>query len=242
MSPEPQWVPRFSLVIPCYNEARGLPDLVRRVTFVAREGDGEVVLVDNGSVDDSATLLESLLGSADAVGGSAPVRWVRVPENSGYGYGITQGLDVTRAPVVGWTHADLQTDPADVLRFLPLFGDGLVFAKGRRYGRPAADRVFTAGMSFFETVLLRTPLRDINAQPTLFDRELLERWGEPPTDFSLDLFALYRARKRGFAIRRLPVVFAPRRYGQSSWNTDFAAKGKFIARTIAFSMTLRRSL
>ena len=242
MQREPSLEPRFGLVIPCYNEAAGLPDLERRVRFVAQEGGGEVVLVDNGSTDDTAAVLERLLGPADPAGGREPVRWIRVPENKGYGHGITQGLAVARGPVIGWTHADLQTDPADVLRFLDVFGDRPVFAKGRRYGRPLADRVFTAGMSVFETVLLRTPLRDINAQPTLFDRELIDRWGQAPSDFSLDLFALYQARRLGFVVRRLPVVFAPRRYGQSSWNTDFAAKRRFIERTLRYSMSLRSSL
>lgn len=235
--------PAFSLVIPCYNESAGLPELVRRCAYVAAEGHGEIVLVDNGSSDDSAAVLEGLLGAADSDGRDG-VRWVRVPVNKGYGFGITSGLAATRAQIIGWTHADLQTDPADVLRAMPIFEGGgtRMLVKGRRYGRPVADRVFTAGMSAFETVLLRQPLRDINAQPTLFSRELVERWGTPPTDFSLDLFALYSAAARGFEIRRFPVIFAPRKWGTSSWNTDFAAKRRFIRRTLDFSLSLRKSL
>lgn len=235
--------PRFSLVVPCYNEAAGLPELARRCAYVAAEGHGEVILVDNGSTDDSAARLAELLGPADGPGRDG-VRWVRVPVNQGYGFGITSGLAAASAPIVGWTHADLQTDPADVLRALPLFEDagGPAFVKGRRYGRPMADRVFTAGMSVFETALLRRPLRDINAQPTLFSRELLDRWDTPPTDFSLDLFALYTAANAGFAVRRFPVVFASRKFGTSSWNTDFAAKRRFIRRTLDYSLNLRKAL
>jgi glycosyltransferase involved in cell wall biosynthesis len=233
----------FSLVIPCYNEAQGLAELVRRCAYVAAEGRGEVILVDNGSSDDSARVLEELLG-AEGADGLDGVRWIRVPVNQGYGFGITSGLAAARAAIVGWTHADLQTDPADVLRALPLLEDagGPVLVKGRRYGRPVADRVFTAGMSVFESLLLRRPLHDINAQPTLFSRELLDRWGEPPTDFSLDLFALWTARELGFEIRRFPVIFAPRKFGTSSWNTDWSAKRRFIRRTLDYSISLRKSL
>ena len=235
----------FSVVIPCYNESKSLPELVRRCQFVAAEGGGEVILVDNGSTDDSAVLLQRLLGDPDSVGRSGKVAWVRVVENQGYGFGILSGLTVASAPVVGWTHADLQTDPADVLRAMPIFdqsGGSPTMVKGRRLARPVSDRIFTAGMSLFESVLLGRVLRDINAQPTLFSRELMDQWGQAPRDFSLDLFAMYRASSIGFAIARFPVLFVSRKWGESSWNVDFAAKRRFISRTIKFSLGLRKSL
>jgi glycosyltransferase involved in cell wall biosynthesis len=228
--------PLFSLVIPCYNEARGLPELIARCRYVAEHGLGEIILVDNGSTDDTEQILRSLLLN------DSHVRWVSVEVNEGYGNGILAGLNIATAPIVGWTHADLQTDPADVLRVLPAFDSvpSRLFVKGRRFGRPAADRFFTAGMSIFESLLLGRRLNDINAQPTLFSRELLDLWGTPPKDFSLDLFAFVQARRSGFSIFRFPVIFAARRYGQSSWNVDFGAKWKFIIRTLNYSFRLRR--
>ena len=228
--------PTFSLIIPCYNEAKSLPELIRRARFVAAEGGGEVILVDNGSTDDSQDVLIASIDADDE-----QVRHVRVDVNKGYGHGIVTGLAAARAPFAGWTHADLQTDPADVLRILPELR-GRTFAKGRRYGRRAADRFFTAGMSIFESVLLLTPVRDINAQPTLFARSLMDEWGTPPDDFSIDLFAYYHARRKGFRVVRFPVIFAPRKHGVSSWNVDFRAKWRFIKRTVAYSLALRRSL
>lgn len=238
-------MPEFSLVVPCYNEARGLPELIRRCEFVAVEGRGEVILVDNGSTDASEAVLTELLGAPSQKAARGRVRWVRVEINQGYGFGITSGLSSAAGPIIGWTHADLQADPADVLRAIAAFGNGSargMIVKGRRYGRPVADRIFTAGMSIFESVLLRAPLNDINAQPTMFDRRLLDTWGTAPTDFSLDLFALYQAHKSRFEVRRIPVIFVPRKWGSSSWNTDFTAKFRFIKRTVAFSLSLKRSL
>ena len=231
--------PAFSLVIPCYNEAASLPELVLRARFTAEAGGGEVILVDNGSTDATPQVLADLLA-----GGDDRVRTVRVDPNEGYGWGITQGLLAARAPIVGWTHADLQTDPADALRAVAAMeGADRVLVKGRRYGRPLADRVFTAGMTAFETVLLRRRgLSDINAQPTMFHRDLLTGWEKAPKDFALDLFALYTAVERGYEVRRIPVVFAPRRFGTSSWNVDLAAKRKFIRRTVDFSLALRKKL
>lgn len=230
--------PTFSVVIPCFNEQAGLPELIARCEFVARQGNGEFILVNNGSSDQSAALLKKLLHNNNYV------RYVTVPVNKGYGFGITEGLSAAKAPIIGWTHADLQTDPADVLRAMPIFmnSQGDLFVKGRRYGRPLSDRVFTAGMSVFETLLLGKKLSDINAQPTLFSSALMESWGNPPTDFSLDLFAFAKAKKQKFGIVRFPVIFAERKYGSSSWNVDFRSKWKFIKRTLAYSFSLRKKI
>lgn len=229
---------KFSLVIPCYNEAANLPFLLDRCKEFARFQDSEVVLVDNGSTDHSSEVMAELLQNYPSC------RSIRVEENQGYGYGILEGLRAARGEVLGWTHADMQTDPQDALRGMALFEQHgpNVFVKGRRYSRPFGDVVFTAGMSVFETVLLGKPMWDINAQPTMFSRAFFESWHEPPHDFSLDLFAYFQARRMGLAVHRFPVRFGERAHGVSHWNVNWAAKRKFIRRTVDFSLQLNKRL
>ena len=226
---------RLSLVIPCYNEASNLPMLLERCKTVADPGRIEVILVDNGSTDESSAVLATLLPDYPGC------RTVKVDINQGYGFGVLSGLKEAKGEILAWTHADMQTDPNDVLKGLALFdqdGDD-VFVKGARYGRPSSDVVFTVGMSLFETALLGVPLWDINAQPTMFSRRFFELWGNAPRDFSLDLFVYYKARKFGLPIRRFPVLFAARAHGVSHWNMNWAGKRKFIQRTVDFSLKLR---
>lgn len=229
---------KFSLVIPCYNEEANIPLLLERCKEVTHRPDAEIILVDNGSTDGSPEVLLNLLPLYPGC------RSVRVEENQGYGFGILEGLGAAKGEILGWTHADMQTDPLDALRGLELFDKhGLdIFVKGRRYGRPLADVVFTVGMSAFETMLLGKPMWDINAQPTIFSRAVYETWHEPPYDFSLDLYAYYQARCKHLAIHRFPVLFGERAHGISHWNVDWAAKRKFIRRTVDFSLQLRKSL
>lgn len=229
---------KFSLVIPCYNEAENLPLLLERCKGLVADPEVEVVLVDNGSTDASQRVLRELLPDYPGC------RSVRVDVNQGYGFGIVSGLREASGEVLGWTHADMQTDPQDALRGLDLFEQHGpdVFVKGQRYGRPVADVVFTVGMSVFETVLLGKPMWDINAQPTMFSRAFFETWDEPPSDFSLDLYAYYQARVVGLPVHRFPVRFGERAHGVSHWNVNWAAKRKFISRTVEFSLQLRRSL
>ncbi len=229
---------RLSLIIPCYNEADNLPALIERCAMLTKKADAEVVLVDNGSTDSTPQLLPQLLTAHPGI------HSVRVEHNQGYGFGILSGLRAARGEILGWTHADLQTDPCDALRALEIFdaeGDA-AFVKGRRQGRPLSDTAFTVGMSIFETLLLRQPLWDINAQPTLFSHDFFRRWEQAPHDFSLDLFAYFQARRQGMTVRRFPVHFGSRLHGKSHWNIDWQSKKKFILRTIDFSIQLRRSV
>lgn len=231
---------RFSLVIPCYNEAKSLPALAARCAEVLdAEPDAEIVLVDNGSTDDSPAVLAEVAGRHDRL------RSVRVPVNQGYGFGILTGLRAATGDVLGWTHADLQTDPMDAVTGFARFKAGdtsRLYVKGARYGRPLADRVFTTGMSVFETLLFGRVLRDVNAQPNLFPRALFERWDAPPHDFALDTYAYAVAKAEGYRVERFPVLFAPRQHGVSHWNVNWQAKMKFIRRTLDFSFRLRREL
>lgn len=229
---------RFSLVIPCYNEAATLPLLLERCRELAATPGVEVILVDNGSTDGSAEVLAGLLLQYPGC------RSIRVERNKGYGFGILEGLRAAQGDILGWTHADMQTDPHDALRGLALFeqyGDA-IFVKGRRHGRPFMDSVFTVAMSVFETLVLSGPMWDINAQPTMFARNFFGSWLSPPDDFSLDLYAYCQARRNGLDVRRFPVRFGERAHGVSHWNVNWTAKWKFIKRTVQFSMTLRRRL
>jgi glycosyltransferase involved in cell wall biosynthesis len=231
---------KLSLVIPCYNEASNLAALVERCMQVADSSGGEVILVDNGSTDETAVTLAALLKDQSAV------RSIRVEVNQGYGFGILAGLASATGEVLAWTHADMQTDPMDVLQGLAMFRrhkqPSRLFVKGRRYGRPISDVVFTVGMSVFETLLLRETLQDINAQPTMFGRAVFQSWKNAPSDFSLDLYAYYQAKRAALIVQRIPVRYGKRAHGVSHWNVNWRSKLRFIRRTVTYSWHLARSL
>ena len=229
---------KFSLVIPCYNEAKNISLLLNRCIDLGSVRDFELILVNNGSTDNTKDVLEQLLP------GYPCCRVVNVAENKGYGYGILAGLKAAKGEILGWTHADMQTDPQDAMIGIQLFHKygPEILVKGRRYGRPLADTAFTVGMSGFETLLLGKPMWDINAQPTMFSRRFYETWDSPPDDFSLDLYTYYKAKRLNLNVRRFPVKFGERAYGVSHWNVDWRSKWKFIQRTIEFSLKLRKRL
>jgi glycosyltransferase involved in cell wall biosynthesis len=225
---------KFSLIIPCFNEAKSLPILVQKCVDLNKIQRVEIVLVDNGSNDDTEKIFNKYNKKYSFI------KIVKVKNNKGYGYGILTGLNSSSGDIIGWTHADLQCNPFDVINAIKLFEKhgSNIFVKGKRFGRPFGDRLFTFFMSMFETILLRKLMSDINAQPTLFPRTFYEKWKNPPHDFALDLYAYHLAIKYNVKIHKFPVFFKNRTYGQSHWNISFSEKYKFIKRTISFSINL----
>ncbi|QQR49664.1 glycosyltransferase family 2 protein [bacterium] len=229
---------KLSIVIPCFNESKNIPLILERFAVFMTRDDIELILVNNGSLDDSQDVLDLLLPLYPFA------RTTRVMKNQGYGFGILAGLNVAIGDYLCWTHADMQTDPYDVIRAFEIVerrgNPTNIYVKGNRKGRALFDSVFTLGMSCFETVYLGKKLWDINAQPNLFHKNFFAQWHNPSHDFSLDLYALYKAHQLKLAIVRFDVTFPPRIHGQSSWNTGLASKWKLIKRTMSFSRALKK--
>jgi glycosyltransferase involved in cell wall biosynthesis len=219
---------KFGIVIPCFNEAGNLPNLIRECDFLTEQGSFEFVLVNNGSVDTSAEILGDVCNPR--------IRVINLSQNVGYGGGILSGLRELRTEYVGWIHADLQTDLKDSL--IGLENLEFDFFKGIRLGRTKAERLFSAGMGIICSILFRTSLVEINAQPTIMKKELYDSWLNPPSDFSLDLYSLLIAKKRKVRIFRSKFHFSKRTSGESTWNFGFKSRMRMISRTLQYALLL----
>ena len=228
---------KFSLVIPCFNEEGTIKLILERTKYIFEMNNIELILVNNGSSDNTKYIIENLKKNYPHV------KFINLDKNLGYGGGILEGLKHCDGEIIGWTHADLQTDPLDCIdafnKFKNVSDKNKLFIKGNRKNRKLYDQFFTFGMSLFESILLGKFIYDINAQPTIFPRKYYKSWINPPTDFSLDLYSYYLAKKNNFKIKRISVNFDKRISGESKWNTSFISKIRFIYRTIKFSFKLK---
>ena len=234
---------RLSIVVPCYNEAANLPALFERFgEILAGRDDVELVVVNNGSRDHSALMIACELDKPE----NGFARLVDVPVNQGYGFGILSGLRQATGQYLAWTHADMQTDPNDVLlgfeRLLAEPQPRQCLVRGRRVGRPLVDRAFTVGMGWVASAALATPLYDINAQPKIFHRGLLEHMHDAPWDFSLDLYVLYLAQRRGLTVLEQPVRFGTREHGEAKGGGSLGGKARLTRRTLEYIFHLRRQV
>jgi len=223
---------RLSIVLPCYNEAEGLPNLLDRYAEFAARYQFELVLVDNGSTDNTQEVIGRLLPKY------AFARCTRVIKNVGYGHGIFQGLKQAQGEFLAWSHADLQTDGGDVFRAYDSLKNAQnvsrTLVKGRRRGRRLSERFISRGMELASLCLLRSRLTEINAQPKVFHRDLLSFLTKPPTDFNFDVYVLYKANRAGWAIREVEVDFPPRPFGESHWAATWRSKFRTIRRSLFY--------
>lgn len=235
---------RLSVVLPCYNEEANLQALFKRLDRLADSlKEIEIILVDNGSTDNSSNVFHQELQFRN----KDIFKVVHVPVNKGYGYGILQGLIKGSAPLLSYTHADRQTDPLDVLKALELYlrnPEDNLLVKGYRKNRKWSEAFFSYGMGWLSSFALGVRLTEINAQPKLFSAAFFNRFKDnAPHDFSLDLYWLYCAKKYGRIID-FPVYFAKRVAGEAKGGSgsSWAVKKKLMKRTFSYIFELRRKL
>jgi len=205
----------FSLVMPCYNEERSLPESIPPLAAILQKQgvDCELVLVNNGSTDGTAAVIDSFIAQG------LPVVRVDVARNEGYGHGILTGLKAARGRYIGFMCADGQIAPEDVARFLWAVDrvGANTLVKVRRVSR--GDGIFRWIQSrFFNLiclVLFRTMTTDINATPKMMERRLWERMDLESKDWFIDAEVTFKAKGLGLNFVEVPVVFMPRQSGRS---------------------------
>ena len=231
---------KYSIVIPCYNEEKGLDSLLKAIVNFPKYHDVEFILVENGSTDGSRNIFKSR-NEFD----QTRIKSVFIDKNQGYGYGIKKGLSVATGDYVGWVHADLQLPLEDLIQFFDYSDSksyGHLFMKGIRSNRPFIDSFFTFCMGVFESLLFQRHMYDVMAMPILFSRDMLESFDEFPDDFSIDIYVYVIALKNGYEIYRKPIHLKEREFGDSSWNTGLKSRVKQSKKMIDGSIAIRRKI
>lgn len=208
--------PALSVVIPAYNEARRLGPTLDRVTEylrarrdreAGREGEHEVLVVDDGSTDDTAQRVEA---HPDPV-----VRLVRQPENRGKGAALRRGVAESRGERVLLCDADLSTPIQDVERLAAHLDDGADLAIGSRavegadvqrhqpFYRELMGKIFNRIIRLLGV----RGLRDTQCGFKLLDGEVARRlFRELRTEgFAFDVELVWLARRHGLRVDEVGV-------------------------------------
>ena len=209
--------PKMSIVIPSYNEAKNLKKgvLDEVSTYLSRiEYPYEVIIVDDGSTDDSVNLIKKQIRGKNKF---------RLVENKHGGKAITvmTGLLLAKGEVALFTDMDQATPLYEIEKFLPKFEEGYDIVIGSRKGRKGAPlfRKFGAvGFSILRNIILGLPFKDTQCGFKAFNKKSMEaifpkiknEWGVlhfkgGAVNAGFDVEVLYLATKLGFKITEVDV-------------------------------------
>jgi dolichyl-phosphate beta-glucosyltransferase len=226
------FTPYLTVVIPAYNEAHRLPKTLGLVAdyLRSRDYDSELLVVDDGSADDTATIAEGLCTAHHLDHGKVRMRAIR-NEHRGKGYTVRSGMLAARGKYVLFTDADLSTPIDAVEQLLPWAERGGVKhgpyavvigsregVGAKRYDEPAYRHLMGRAFNLLVRVMAVHKLQDTQCGFKLFTHEAaqdlfqrLELYGHQAglvkgamvTGFDVEV--LYIAQKRGYRIREVPV-------------------------------------
>jgi glycosyltransferase involved in cell wall biosynthesis len=162
-------VPDYSIVLPVYDEEESLPELYERVTWLLErlDGDAEVILVDDGSRDDSFALM------LDMNQRDPRFKLLQLSRNFGHQVAITAGLDFAAGRAVIVMDSDLQDPPEAVLAMAERWREGFDVVYGVRRERRGETRFKRVTAAAFYRLLQR--LADVEIPPDAGDFRLLDR-------------------------------------------------------------------
>lgn len=231
--------PKLSVVLPCYNESKSIPAILKRFSEVIGNRPVELILVNNGSFDNTAEVLKKELKNSKY----KFARTVLVKKNRGYGYGIMFGLKHCKGDILSYSHADQQCDPNDVIRsydeLLKRPDITKVLMKGHRKKRILSEWIITKSLQVVTAVILWKIFDDINGQPKVFHKSFFNKLVDAPKDFKFDLYIQYMANKNKMKVACIPVDWVRRKHGRSNWAYSVFSRMKTYLGFVGYMLKLR---
>lgn len=208
-------VPRLSVLIPCYNEARRVGETVARVVAYLETSafTWELVLVDDGSTDGTWGHLERLAREVPGV------RALRLAANAGKGRALATGVEAAHGEVVMFFDADLAYPLSYVAEALAAIDAGADVVAGARdldaAGRHAATplrKVLSAAFNALVDLVLGLGIPDTQCGFKAFRADVARAlFGALTIDrFGFDVELLYLVRRWNLRLVRMPIVMVRR--------------------------------
>ncbi len=209
----------LSVVVPVLNEREALPGLIEEIEQ-ACEPLGiryEIVIVDDGSTDGTAELLERMAHDH-------PVALVQLRRNFGKAAALREGFRETRGRVVVTLDGDGQDDPAEISALMEKLGEGFDLVSGWKRDRhdPGRRRLASRFFNRVTAVLSGVRLHDFNCGLKAYrgDRiRSLDLYGE------MHRFIPVIGAQRGWRITEIQVNHRARQHGRSRYGLERYARG-----------------
>ena len=224
---------RVSFIVPAYNEASTIADVLERVE--ALDLDKQIVVVDDGSTDETPRVLEEWAGR----NGIQVVR----QENRGKGAAIRAAIPLLDGDITVIQDADMEYDPAEVPELIEPILRGsadVVFGSRLSGGRPQRTYLFwhlvgNRFLSLLTNVLYNTTISDMETGYKAFRTDVLRSLDLREDDFAIEPEITAKVCKRNLRVYELPISYYGRTYAEGkkiTWRDGF--KAMFVLLRVRF--------
>ena len=214
--------PFLSLVIPAYNEQETIPELLARVERALTEMGRpfEVIIIDDGSTDATPRLL------GEAMPRLPWLRVLRLDHNCGQSGAFDAGFKAARGQVIATIDADLQNDPEEIPRLLPLL-NGYDMINGWRQWRQDTGlrRLQSRIANRIRNWLSDETIRDSASSLKLYKRHCVEGM---QLYRGMHRFMPTLVKMRGYTVNEVPVKHSPRFAGTAKYGLRNRAWRAFV--------------
>src|SRR5215210_7307793 len=207
----------ISVFMPAYNDEGTIAGLVGDALAVlpALADDYEVVVVNDGSTDGTAAVLEELAAR------ESRLRVVHHPANRGYGAALRTGFASATKELVFYTDGDGQYDVRELTKLRPLLVGGVDIVNGYKIKR--ADgwqrKALGAVYNHLAHLLFSIPIRDVDCDFRLLRRRAFEGVGLVSSSGSICVELVHKLHRAGRVFAETPVRHLPRLHGRSQFFT-----------------------
>ena len=207
----------ISVFLPAYNDEATIAPLVRDALSVlpSLTDDFEVIVVNDGSTDRTAAVLDELART------NGRVRVIHHQSNRGYGGALRTGFSSATKEFVFYTDGDGQYDVRELALLRPLLAEGVDVVNGYKIKRSDGWRRRVLGALYNRAahLLFRIPIRDVDCDFRLIRRRAVERVELVSSSGSICVELVHKLHRAGCVFVEVPVHHYPRVHGRSQFFT-----------------------
>jgi glycosyltransferase involved in cell wall biosynthesis len=207
--------PGISVFFPAYNDGGTIPSMVLTALMTLRQltDDYEVIVVNDGSADYTAEVLEEL---ADRY---RELRVIHHEQNRGYGGALRTGFGNATKDLIFYTDGDAQYDPREMTRLYEVWSDDVDFVNGYKISRSDPLHRVIIGRLYHWTVKLAfgLRLRDVDCDFRLMRRSVFDTVQLESDSGVICVELMKKVQDAGFRIAEVPVHHFHRAYGKSQF-------------------------
>lgn len=205
--------PLISIIVPVYNEAQTVADVIQRLIAIDLPAPREILVVNDGSTDGTRDVLDGIVQRPE-------LRIIHAPQNGGKGTAIRIGFAQATGTIVAIQDADLELDPAQIADLVKPILDGktrVVYGSRFMAGRPEApwlsifaNKVLTE----FTNLLFGGRITDMETCYKIMERDVALSLNLESNRFDIEPEITAKLLRARHSILELPIKFNPRSRAQ----------------------------